>query len=93
MESRKIKNKIKCSMQEIIALSNFKEEIATQALKRKIICQVALPTCAIFILGGFIIVNNNYNSLKVKEAEGGKIGDYTAENFLSNNKIDSELIM
>ena len=92
MESRKIKNKIKCSMQEIIALSNFKEEIATQALKRKIICQVALPICAIFILGGFIIVNNNYNSLKVKEAEGGKIGDYTAENFLSNNKIDSERI-
>ena len=92
MESRGIKNKIKCSMQEIIALSNFKEEIATQALKRKIICQVALPTCAIFILGGFIIVNNNYNSLKVKEAEGGKIGDYTAENFLSNNKIDSERI-
>lgn len=76
MESRGIKNKIKCSMQEIIALSNFKEEIATQALKRKIICQVALPICAIFILGGFIIVNNN-NSLKVKEAEGGKIGDYT----------------
>lgn len=35
MESRKIKNKIKCSMQEIIALSNFKEEIATQALKKK----------------------------------------------------------
>ena len=92
MESREIKNKIKCSMQEIIALSNFKEEIATQALKRKIICQVALPICAIFILGGFIIVNNNYNSLKVKEAEGGKIGDYTAENFLSNNKIDSERI-
>lgn len=88
MENREMKNKIKCSIQEIIALSNFKEEIATQNLKRKKICHIALPTCAIFILGGFILVNNN-NSLIVEEAKTNEIIDYEQENTLSEDKTEN----
>ena len=87
MENSGNKDKIKCRMKEIVALSNIKEEIVAEDLKKRKMYNIVLPTCAIFILGGCILTNN-YKSSIVKKAENNEMIEYSQ----NNNMVQKENI-
>lgn len=92
MENNTDINKIKCKIKEIIALSNIKEEIFADNLKRRKIYNIVLPSCAVLLLGSCILINS-YQPLIVKKAESNETVKYGQGNtIIEKENIDKSKV-